>query len=229
MKASPKLLIAICCLSVCYSSLAQISPPLDFNWKIKSKETVTTFYVIDQSMPITTLDQSQLKKTLEIRDVEKYYTSDYKMPFTVIKKIITHNIYKDWMIKPAEFIIDSIGINSYDSLGNLLKSISHSDKYNQAIENNSGNVFISLQETVNNHIQNEPGNVSISSTGKTIVTRTDATFIYDLEENTKSIIRNDLNGDTSNTVNIRYVPVNSIYPSYPNQEDLIPIYKKRSK
>lgn len=228
MKVNSKLLILICFLSA-YSTLAQISTPIDFSKNVKYQESTTTFFVTDSTENLTALDKSHLNFIEEVQIVEKFYTTENNMPITLIEKVESKGLYEEWMIKPSKLLIDFNGVKAYDALGNLIKSIPHTDKYLEIASKRESNIFYSFLEANNSNLQ-ELQNIgyvtSFSPDGSVVATSQNGTLIYNEAKKMQTVSRNDENGDPISVTTTKYISVKSINPLHPNNEDVVPVYSK---
>lgn len=229
MKMKLRIAILVSFLMTSYFASSQINTTIDFIKKVKHQETVSTFLTIDSSASLTALDKSQLRSTSEIKIIEKYYTLDNNMPITLIEKLESKGIYEKWMKQPAKILIDATGVTSFDSLGGVMQSVPHTDKYLEIASHRERNIFHSFLEINNDHLgalQEQGYEIDVLSDGSVEVGGQKGKLVYDETKKIQEITRNDENGEPISVITTKYITVKSIDPQHPNAEDVIPVYSK---
>lgn len=222
------LIITVLYLS-CSSLFSQIPPPPEYEWKVNYTETTKTYFKVGSNTTLTKLDKGRLKETKEVSFFEKYYTADSNMPLTFIEKDQSRNSYKDFMIKPKKFVIDDHGISAYGSKGELLKTIYHTKKYYDLAKFRHRKAFLSFTTITEEDLRKfkaSTDNIEIDENGTITATSLSGTLIYNPVRKTKIVIKNNDNGEPESTTFTQYIPIVSIFPEYPNDEDVLPLYIK---
>ncbi len=212
-----------------FTILCQISPPTNYDWKVKYKKSTKTYFRVDRNEPLSNLDKGSLKSREETSVIEKYYTPHSNMPVTVIKKVDSKNVYRDNMIRPTKLVIDGKGIHAYGNRGKKIKMIKHTGKYSDLTKFKSGEVFLSfpvLMQKDIRKIRQRSGRITLSKDGVVTAVFDSGTLIYDPIRRTRTLIKNDRHGEPIKSTFTQYAPITSLKPGYSNPDDVLPIYSK---